>query len=237
MWLFFVVLLMYGGFLSLLIWGSINDSAGLPEEYRLAFLLLIICIVLLIWLVSYGFRMWRGLRHPRWGHPRWDARTNATFRMLGDGSVPKPISPYARSGFSPMTIMPMAWIGSSWSDQPLFYDIIPGLLPLVRHLDPRRNEGQPKRSITFEARFYPDRVEKGSTEHPQTYLYGEIFDIVEDKRFPSLAIIRMKDEVSEIVIHKDSFEGISWEGVKDYIKQKNGWVTLREAVFGERRKR
>lgn len=96
-------------------------------------------------------------------------------------------------------------------------------------------EGPAKRSAAFEARFYGDRLEKGSDGQAVTFVYADVFDIVEDRRFPDMAILRIKDKRSEVVVRPSAFEEATWEEVEDRIKDANGWVTLREALFGKRK--
>lgn len=136
---------------------------------------------------------------------------------------------------SPMIVMPLAWGGCTWDDQPLFYDALPGLYPPISKIDPRRGEGRPERTAFFEVRFYPDRIEKGSAGRASVYRYEDVFDVVEDGCFPDLAIVRIDDAASEIVVRPSALAGASWAEVKERIREKSGRVALREALFGKRK--
>ena len=57
---------------------------------------------------------------------------------------------------------------------------------------------------------------KGHSDKTE-YKYGDIFDIVEYKKVPDYALIRMNDEETEILIKKDAFNGDSWDDVKEFI--------------------
>lgn len=247
MWGFFFVLLIW----FLLFWFAL-DPFGIcgptlvdqwrthgphRESYFGLFCASMVAIPLASWGVVYGFRMWRGLRHPHWGTPRWEARTNAAYRLLAEGPSKSPLPTRFLNSWSPMFIMSIAWYGCTWDDMPLFYDEIPGLWPLISMIDPRRNEGPPLRLASFEVRFYPNHLEKGSKTSGIAYRYEDVFDVVEDKKLPDLAIIRIKDMVSEVVVRPSALRGESWEEVKARIRSKSDRVTLWEGFFGKKKGR
>ena len=242
MWLGLVALAPVGAFLAFLAWpdgpdvvGALLSGAdvGLPTVVLLLYLSA--WCAAYSWVAVYGFRLWRGLRRPRWGTPRWEARTELSFRALADGPTWKPVSERAYRSLlaGPFVLATLAWADAEWHDEPYAFDSVPGLLPRFSREELEPGSPAP-RLAWFEARFHADRVEKGRPgEGAASFDYSEVFDIVEDRRFPDLAIIRMGDERSEVVVRPSAFEGASWEEVKALVGKANGWTTLREALFGE----
>ena len=241
MWLGLVALAPVGAFLAFLAWpdgpdvvGALLSGAdvGLPTVVLLLYLSA--WCAAYSWVAVYGFRLWRGLRRPRWGTPRWEARTELSFRALAEGPTWKPVSERAYRSLlaGPFVLATLAWADAEWHDEPYAFDSVPGLLPRFSREELEPGSPAP-RLAWFEARFHADRVEKGRPgEGAASFDYSEVFDIVEDRRFPDLAIIRMGDERSEVVVRPSAFEGASWEEVKALVGKANGRVALRSARAG-----
>lgn len=165
--------------------------------------------------IIYGIRSALGLRQPRWGSSRWNARTKMVFDALLEGETAKPAIPGTYSWTSPIRtfFLPciyLAWIGASWHNEPLFYDATPGLIPRFSKENLALSEKQAPYCVRFEVRFYEDHFEKGSLNSPVSFYYHEVFDVLEDNRFPNLAIIRINDKESEVVVDKYAFNQGSW---------------------------
>ncbi|WP_087193031.1 hypothetical protein [Gordonibacter sp. An230] len=240
MWLGLVALAI-GVFLGILVWPGVLHvvealRSGAEVDVPTVVLLLYLSAwcAAYSWVTVYGFRLWRGLRHPRWGAPRWEARTELSFRALADGPTWRPVSErsYRSLLAGPFVLATLAWADAEWHDEPYAFDSVPGLLPRFSEDELRPSSPAP-REARFEARFYRGSLSKGSGGGAAAFAYSEVFDIVEDRRFPDLAVIRMKDERSEVVVRPSAFEGASWEEVKALVKEANGWTTLREALFGK----
>ena len=218
-------------FAAALAWLRAPDAAAAAEGGGADPLLAVLVPLVLAWCAAWArvavFGVWlaRGRRRPRWGAARWEARTELSFRALADGPTLKPVSESADR------LLP-ALGGAGWSDAPWAYDLLPGLLPRFSREELEPGSPAP-RLAWFEARFHADRVETGRPgEGAASFDYSEVFDIVEDRRFPDLAIIRMGDERSEVVVRPSAFEGASWEEVKALVGKANGRVALRSARAG-----
>ncbi|OUO91555.1 hypothetical protein B5F40_03745, partial [Gordonibacter sp. An230] len=172
-----------------------------------------------------GVRLARGTRRPRWGAPRWEARTEIAFRALAGGPTRSPVPERAYRALP-------ARGGEGWADAPWAYDLVPGLLPRFSEGELRPASPAPRR-VPFSVRFHADRLEKGRAgEGARSFAYSEVFDVVEDPRFPDLAVIRMADGRSEVVVRPSAFEGASWEEVKALVGKANGRAALRSARGG-----
>lgn len=108
--------------------------------------------------------------------------------------------------------MPAAFYG--WGEEPRYLSHA-----RWRNAHVERGAGQinKKNQIDFMAVFYQDRIEKG--KHGVVFCdgYDKVYDIIEHKEYPDLAIIRSVNE-GELVVRKDSFNDASWDSVKAFIE-------------------
>lgn len=183
----------------------------------------------------FGVRLHLGYHKPNWIHPRWQVRIEMVFRFLhasdtqcmlfiglDEQGKPRRIV----STISPVTfLMPFAYTDTGPHDQPLFFDIVPGILP--RYPKPT---GDPIKPIQFRAEFYEDKIIKGSHGYVFVNDWSEILDVIEDKRYPNLAIIRKKETLEELVVKTDAFEGESWTQIKNRIAEATKEVSLKEEL-------
>lgn len=209
------------------------DALALPLEISVFFLA---WEIPLIGILIYSIVLMRG-RHPDWGSREWQAKSDAMFRHLASGDTANPIDPSVeKTSFlldsSFLCAKGLLTLGDSWYDTRVSF----------RHLSWRFVRDRAERptashNVPFSARFYADRIEKGSHGAVFARSYRDVFDVVEDKRYPDWAIVRSSDRVSHLVVKKSALLGASWDEVKARIKDAKGEVTLREALFGDKKSR
>lgn len=201
----------------LIFMGGLNIAA--LDEF-LSFLVCAALFCFSVWMVGYGVFLLRRPRKPKWDNDSWRAKTEKCFRCMKAGPTISPVSLGVESYMNLLylfIVLPAATY--EWGEEPRFFAVFPGLKP--RHakelIDPEQS--CVPYEVSFEARFFNDRIEKGS--HGEVFCdgYDEVYDIVEDMRFPNLAIIRSVNE-GELVIRKDAFGDDSWEKVKRFIERR-----------------
>ncbi len=189
------------------------------------------CFVLFFSQSVLGFRMMLGLRMPRWGTPRWDARTRIAFARLKSGYVKSPSGMYQgiakplrddwpllfQRSLTTFVILPYILGATDEFDEPLLFDSIPGLFPRFKSIPDVDDL-----SIRFSSAFLPDRIEKGSHGAVFARSYADVHDVVEDERYPNLAIIRHENGYSQLVVRTDMLEGGTWDEVKARIAATKG---------------
>ena len=74
-------------------------------------------------------------------------------------------------------------------------------------------------SVRFTATFYPDRIEKGSHGVVFAESYADVHDVVEDRRYPGLAILRHENGYGQLVVRTDLLGPGEWDEVKARIER------------------
>ena len=171
----------------------------------------------------YGVCLIVGLRRPFWGTIRWNLREDLTLERLSKANCSSLvfypcIREPASLSLSIFSRVKGGWWGTSWYNAPLYYDEIPFILPTKRALTPK-NLSQVPEFINFSATFFEDYFLKGHSDKTK-YKYGDIFDIVEYKKVPDYALLRMNDGETEILIKTDAFNCGNWAEVKEFILDK-----------------
>lgn len=201
----------------------------------LVFLALVFAMVLVMLCVQVvvGVMMLRGVRAPKWGTSRWESRTNVAYERMIREDTDNPINMYSSSLMHetsvqdpcfvirhvPFVFAPtiaVAFADMDRFDEPLAYDLIPGVLP--KHKDP----GFCGRHVFFSADFLPDCIIKGSHGVVFAQSYADVHDVVEDKRYPNLAIVRHENGYDQLVVRTDMLEGGTWEEVEARIAAAKG---------------
>lgn len=194
---------------------SKSEMAGLEMLLVLSFLAVVYGPIL-----GYGVYLLSRPRIPRWGNAEWRSKTERCFRSLKQGPTNSPTAlgvEFFKNPLYPFIALQVA--SYSWGEKPRFFRFYPWMS--FKHpeelLDPEHSCAPYE--VSFEARFFEDRIEKGSQAEVFCDSYNKVYDIVEDKRFPHLAIIRSVDR-GELVVRKDAFEGASWKKVKRFIERR-----------------
>lgn len=190
----------------------------------------------------YGFKMTFGLRKPKWGTERWNLRELLTMEKLNSTSTATPVfAPCVVDFYVSISAISFrfmgGWLTTTWDNTPYLYDEIPYLVPTKKELSPTNPDKIPE-FINFSTTFFEDYFLKGHSDKTE-YKYGDIFDIVEYKKVPDYALIRMNDEETEILIKKDAFNGDSWAEVKEFIlsKQEEQKKLIKQEKKKNRKKR
>lgn len=222
-WWFLIVTFVLLFFLCLIsfdliaLFGSENDYAKTRYASGIPLLAVLLPLVALsVFCLVYSIRLMAG-RMPKWEGKRWRAKTELVFRHLGAGKSDTVLPPNIEFKMSPMFVLngPVSFF-DSWYDEGIYFDLIPYLYPRYGDdiLDPQKQRTPYK--VAFEAHFYPDRIEKGRHREVFVSSYSDVHSIVEDKRYPELAIIRSKQKC-ELVILKNDFDVGTWEDVKAFL--------------------
>lgn len=98
-----------------------------------------------------------------------------------------------------------------WAREPRMYDTHPweGTMPPA----PTVEELERTFHITFRAAFFEDRIEKGRGS-VFAARYDDIHDIIEWRRIPNLAVIRLKGGAGELLVRTDLMEPATWQRIK-----------------------
>ena len=195
-------------------------TSAIFENPFLVIIFLIVFAIFGIFQFVCGFKMAIGLRRPKWGSERWNLRESYTMEKLSLETTnslafyPCVIDYYVTLPFL-FSRLTGGWLTTTWDNTPYLYDEIPYLVPTKKELSPKDPNNVPE-FINFSATFFEEYFLKGHSDKTE-YKYGDIFDIVEYKKVPDYALIRMNDEETEILIKKDAFNGDSWDDVKEFI--------------------
>ena len=177
----------------------------------------------------FSMKVRKGKHNPKWGTGEWNKRTRYAFQILKYGaSRPALLGTYYTPALlwgAPFITWYSVAMHNKWYNCNYFFTnccILPGVdFPKRNYLNDLEYQPDLQLMCDFESRFFEDHIEKGSKRKSVSFEYSEIFDIVESVRVPEFAIIRMKDQVTEIVVNKNAFEeASSWSEVREFIYSK-----------------
>lgn len=203
--------------LGILVYATIMLGMGLGTKNSVALICIGICSLL-------------GIREPDWRKP-WCRRGVADcFFAMESGSTKTPLDgwPPSRSLYGSQSAA--RWSSRrkraydcllglglflGWSRAPWFYDKEVGAgLPA-----PSYKEIQHLKVLSFSCSFYEDHIEKGSAGGAVTNTWADVIDVVEWKRIPEFAILRLRKGEGEVVVRKDLITQEDWGWIKEKVRE------------------